>query len=108
MESFVDLSDCSIANQPDNINVFIVRLKVLDSDSISGNTANEFVGSYSIHNNKIDFNIHSLTEINEPEWAKKFLEAAKNTDYVFIRQSKLFIFYEQSTKVMVFTEIKGE
>ncbi len=107
LKSFIDLSDCSIENEPDSINSLPIRSVVIrfeDSIHVSGHTNNEFYGNYSLVGKKIEMSVNSLTEINEHKWTKKFLEAAPNTEYIFIEDSKLFIFFYQTSKVMVFTK----
>ncbi|MBC8346910.1 MAG: hypothetical protein ISR82_06975 [Candidatus Marinimicrobia bacterium] len=50
---------------------------------------------------------HSITELNEFKWTMKFIEAARSTDYIFIEDSTLFIFFNQSSEVMAFKKNKG-
>lgn len=102
LQSFVNLSDCSIKNEPENFSTPLVVINFQDSAELKGHTANEFIGNYTISSNKIQLTINSLTEINEPEWALKFLEAAEMTDYAFIENSRLFVFFDQFLKVMIF------
>lgn len=104
LQSFVDLTDCSVENEPQDFPAPVVVITFQDSGKVVGHTSNEFIGDYTVSNKEIELTIHSLTEINEPKWAMKFLEALKTTDYAFIEKSKLFIFYNQSSQVMVFTK----
>ena len=104
LHSIVDLSDCSVKNRPEEFPEIVV-ISFNDSCKISGHTGNEFVGNYFLVENKIKININTLTELGEPEWALNFLNAVKNLDYCFIKESKLFIFFNQSTKVMILFRI---
>lgn len=105
LECFIDLVDCTIENEPDNSSNPNVIINFKKPGKISGHTNNKFIGSYSIFGGKLKLSINPLTEINENNWTKKFLEAEKITDYVFVDNLKLFVFFNESTKVMVFTKI---
>ena len=102
LQFFVDLLDCSIENEPVNFPRPLVVISFEDSLQLSGHTTNEFYGNYFLVRGKIEMSVSFLTEINENKWTRKFLEAARNTDYIFIEDSKLFIFFNQSSNVMVF------
>lgn len=103
LQSFIDLSDYSIYKNPEP-EVFYIELEFKESNQIRGHTTNEFYGTYILEDKKIKMSISTITEINDLEWGRKFLNATSNTDYIFIEGSNLFIFFNQSSEVMVFTK----
>ncbi|MCH8014039.1 MAG: hypothetical protein IH823_04520 [Candidatus Dadabacteria bacterium] len=102
LQSVIDLSDCSIYKNPLS-DFFYIELEFKESKQIGGHTTNEFYGTYILENKEIQISISTITEINEQEWGRKFLNAANNTNFVFIEDTMLFIFFNQSSEVMVFT-----
>ncbi len=102
LRSFINLTNCNIENEPEEFPRHAVIISFDDSNQVSGHTSNEFYGYYALTNNEIRLDIRSETEINEPKWAIKFLKATNNMDYASIKNSKLFVFFNESSEVMVF------
>ena len=106
LRCFVDISDCSVKNEPEGFPTPAVVISFQDSGKVSGHTGPEFTGNYTLSNNNIKISPLLRPELPEPkpEWANMFYKAALTADYAFIEKSKLFIFFNQSSHVMVFTK----
>jgi len=106
LKSFVELSDCSVENEPEGYPTPVVVISFQDSEKVIGHTGADFTGNYTLSNNKIKITPLLRPELPEPkpEWANMFYDATEMTDYAFIEKLKLFIFYNQSSQVMVFTK----
>jgi hypothetical protein len=102
---YVDLQTSSFITKPDDITESVV-INFLDFTNVSGHSlANSIEGMYELTSNSIKFIDLEVTLVGEPEWGSKFLYALYDTDLIKIENNILFLFYNQSKKVMLFNKL---
>ena len=102
---YVNLQTSSFTVKPNNITKSVV-INFLDFTNVSGNSlANSMKGEYTLISNSIKFIDLEWTLVNEPEWGTEFVYALYSTDSVKIEKNTLFLFYNQSKKVMLFNKL---
>jgi hypothetical protein len=103
---YVDIVNSSIEERPNDI-AKSVEINFISSDSIAARSlANDINGNYLLHSNCIQFYNLITTLVFEPSWGSNFIDALYNTDLIKIKEDKLCIYYNQSSKVMLFNKIQ--
>jgi len=84
-----------------------VVINFLNFTNVSGHSLGNSIihGEYVITQNSIKFIDLLMTAVGEPEWGSKFLYALYDTDLIKIENNILFLFYNQSKKVMLFNKL---
>ena len=101
----VDLQTPSFMTKPDKAAKVVIHF--LDFSTFTAHSVNTFKGKYTLSSDSIRF-IHveqTLIYMLSNEWERYFGSALGSTDLIKIKNGRLFIFYDQSEKVMVFNKL---
>ena len=103
---YVNLQTSSVTTKPDSVRRYC-SINFIDDTHITGRIlSNRIVeGEYALRSDSIKFFNTSETligyEFGEPEWGTEFRVALHRSDLIKIEKDILFLFYDQSEKVML-------